>query len=246
MMQDIPHILVADDNPEIREIIKVLLSGEGYSVTEAKDGTDALTKIKKQEFDLIILDIMMPGMNGYETCQGIREQSNVPILFLSARTTDSDKILGFSSGGDDYLAKPFSYNELISRSKALIRRYQVYKGKDDSHPSHTNPAAAANAHPKTIHFHHLEINEEKEQVFSGGNLLTLTSTEYAMLLLLIKNQKQLFSAQHLYEAVWDEPYYYGANNTVMVHIRNLRRKIENDPKNPVLIKTIWGRGYRCD
>ncbi len=99
MMQDIPHILVADDNPEIREIIKVLLSGEGYSVTEAKDGTDALTKIKKQEFDLIILDIMMPGMNGYETCQGIREQSNVPILFLSARTTDSDKILGFQRRG---------------------------------------------------------------------------------------------------------------------------------------------------
>ena len=103
MTQEIPHILIADDNPEIREIIKVLLTGEGFSVTEAKDGTSVLTEIKKQAFDLIILDIMMPGMNGYETCQSIREASNVPILFLSARTTDSDKILGFSSGGDDFL-----------------------------------------------------------------------------------------------------------------------------------------------
>ncbi|EOS69687.1 hypothetical protein C818_02468 [Lachnospiraceae bacterium MD308] len=239
-------ILIVDDNPEVREIIHVLLEGEGFEIMEAGDGETALSLTERTDFDLIILDIMMPGRNGYQTCLEIRKNSNAPILFLSARTKESDKTLGFSSGGDDYLAKPFSYNELISRSKALIRRYQVYKGKDDSHPSHTNPAATANAHPKTIHFHHLEINEEKEQVFSEGNLLTLTGTEYAMLLLLIKNQKQIFSAQHLYEAVWDEPYYYGANNTVMVHIRNLRRKIENDPKNPVLIKTIWGRGYRCD
>lgn len=122
-------ILIVDDNPEIREIINVLLGGEGFEVSEAENGAQALTLIEQQDFDLIILDIMMPGPNGYQTCRKIRELSNAPILFLSARTKECDKTLGFSSGGDDYLAKPFSYNELISRSKALIRRYQVYKGK---------------------------------------------------------------------------------------------------------------------
>lgn len=125
-------ILIVDDNPEIREIINVLLGGEGFEVSEAANGAQALTLIEQQDFDLIILDIMMPGPNGYQTCRKIRELSNAPILFLSARTKESDKTLGFSSGGDDYLAKPFSYNELISRSKALIRRYQVYKGKNES------------------------------------------------------------------------------------------------------------------
>lgn len=236
MMQDIPHILVADDNPEIREIIKVLLSGEGYSVTEAKDGTDALTKIKKQEFDLIILDIMMPGMNGYETCQGIREQSNVPILFLSARTTDSDKILGFSSGGDDYLEKPFSYPELIGRAKALIRRYHVYRGKEQQ----------AVVPPKQISVRGLLVDLQREEVFLEGKKIELTSTEYEMLRLLASNRRQIFSAQRLYESVWNDAWYCGANNTVMVHIRNLRQKIERDPKNPVFIKTVWGKGYHLD
>ena len=124
-------ILVVDDNPEIREIINVLLSGEGFDVQEAENGNQARTLIEKQNFDLIILDIMMPGPSGYQTCRKIRELSNAPILFLSARTKESDKTLGFSSGGDDYLEKPFSYNELINRSKALIRRYQIYKGKND-------------------------------------------------------------------------------------------------------------------
>lgn len=246
-MTEKSHILIVDDNPEIREIIQVLLEGEGFEIEEASDGKTALDLARRIDFDLIILDIMMPGKNGYQTCIEIRKNSNAPILFLSARTKDSDKTLGFSSGGDDYLAKPFSYNELISRSKALIRRYQIYKGKNDAQTAQTGKGAVADTDaPEIISYHHLEINEEKEQVFSEGKLLTLTATEYAMLLLLIKNRRQIFSVQRLYEAVWDEPYYYGANNTVMVHIRNLRRKIEKDAKNPVLIKTIWGRGYRCD
>lgn len=230
-------ILVVDDNPEIREIIQILLTGEGFLVEEAKDGITALDKLKSQSFDLIILDIMMPGLNGYQTCLEIRRISNAPILFLSARTKDSDKTLGFSSGGDDYLAKPFSYNELISRSKALIRRYQVYKGKDTAAPA--SPSGI-------LHFRNLEIDEVNEQVSSNGTLLELTDTEYAILLLLVKNRRRIFSAERLYEAIWNEPYYYGANNTLMVHIRNLRRKIEEDPKNPVIIKTVWGKGYRCD
>ena len=219
------RILIVDDNPEIREIIHILLEGEGFEIQEAGDGQTALALTEELTFDLIILDIMMPGLNGYQTCLEIRKCSNAPILFLSARTKDSDKTLGFSSGGDDYLAKPFSYNELISRAKALIRRYQIYRGKDDSG---------------------VTASDAKEEVTSNGTLLVLTDTEYAMLLLLVKHRRQIFSAQHLYESVWNEPYYYGANNTVMVHIRNLRLKVEKDPKNPTLIKTIWGKGYRCD
>lgn len=235
---DVSRILIVDDNPEIREIIHILLEGEGFLIEEASDGQRALALTGELDFDLIILDIMMPGLNGYQTCIEIRKNSNAPILFLSARTKDSDKTLGFSSGGDDYLAKPFSYNELISRAKALIRRYQVYRGKD--------AAFEAGIPSEPLSFHHLKIDEAKEEVTSEGTPLVLTDTEYSMLLLLVKHRRQIFSAQHLYESVWNEPYYYGANNTVMVHIRNLRLKIEKDPKNPTLIKTVWGKGYRCD
>lgn len=231
------HVLVVDDNPEIREIIQILLSSEGYQVTQAADGNAALKALHDVPLDLIILDIMMPGLNGYQTCLEIRRITNAPILFLSARTKDSDKMLGFSSGGDDYLAKPFSCSELLGRVKALIRRYHIYRGSEP--PVSAGPEAV-------LHYHGLEIHTDTEEVFQNGRILELTDTEYAMLKLLIKNRRQIFSAQRLYEAVWDEPYYYGANNTIMVHIRNLRRKIEKDPKNPVLIKTIWGKGYRCD
>lgn len=237
MEQNTPQILVVDDNPEIREIITILLSGESYGVKEANNGADALAKLEDCSFDLIILDIMMPGMNGYETCQKIRSVSNCPILFLSARTTDSDKLLGFSSGGDDYLAKPFSYSELLGRAKALIRRYQIYQGKEH---------AAPDAPDALLSCGELTIEPSRGQAFKNGVPLELTSTEYEMLKLLLSNRGQIFSAQRLYEAVWDEPYYYGANNTVMVHIRNLRQKTERDPKNPTLIKTAWGKGYHCD
>lgn len=203
------HILIVDDNPEIREIIQILLSGEGFYTEEAKDGTTALSLLQTTGFDLIILDIMMPGLNGYQTCLEIRKITNAPILFLSAKTKDSDK--------------------------ALIRRYQIYKGKKETL-----------LEKPTLQYSHLTIDTEKEEVLSDGQLLDLTDTEYQMLLLLIKNRKQLFSAERLYEAIWEEPYYYGANNTVMVHIRNLRRKVETDPNHPTIIKTVWGKGYRCD
>lgn len=232
---DTSNILIVDDNPEIREIIEILLTGEGFTTFKAEDGMTALKLINEQDFDLIILDIMMPGINGYQTCLEIRKTSNAPILFLSARTKDSDKTLGFSSGGDDYLAKPFSYNELISRVKALIRRYHVYKGKTEETPA-----------LQTIQYHEITIDELRGQVSKDGIYIDLTDTEYRMLTLLIRNRGQIFSAARLYEAIWDEPYYYGANNTVMVHMRNLRQKIEEDPNNPALIKTIWGKGYRCD
>lgn len=241
------RIIIVDDNPEIREIIRILLQGEGYDIEEARNGMEALEMLEQGMFDLIILDIMMPGMNGYQTCLEIRKQSNAPILFLSAKGQESDKTLGFSSGGDDYLVKPFSYNELVSRAKALIRRYQIYKGKENSETVSEQVICTGNTQEKQrLHFHDLEIDEEQEAVYAEGRQIELTDTEYAMLHLLIKYRHQIFSAERLYEAVWDEPYYYGANNTIMVHIRNLRKKIEKDAKNPVLIKTIWGKGYRCD
>ena len=206
-------ILIVDDNPEIREIIQILLTGEGFQVHEAANGTQALSQLKENIFDLI----------------------NAPILFLSARTQESDKTLGFSSGGDDYLAKPFSYAELVSRAKALIRRYQIYQGKPDQPAQHSK-----------ITYHQLTLDERTQEVTKYGVPVELTDTEYSILLLLLMHPGQIFSTEHLYESIWNEPYYYGANNVIMVHIRNLRRKIEDDPKNPTLIKTVWGRGYRCD
>lgn len=230
------NILVVDDNREIREIIHILLSGEGYHIEEASDGVQALKQLRKMEFDLIILDVMMPHLNGYQTCMEMRKISNAPILFLSAKSQDDDKTIGFASGGDDYLAKPFSYSELTARVKALTRRYRVYQGKPQPKESPV----------QTIRIQHVEIDEQTETVRSKGEKIELTDTEFAMLLVLAKNRKQLFSMQRLYEVVWNEPYYYSANNTVMVHIRNLRKKIETDPQNPTIIKTVWGKGYRCD
>ncbi len=231
-----PHILVVDDNSEIREIIDVLLTGEGYVVIGAADGREALEQLKTTDFDLIILDIMMPGIDGYETCRSIRERSNVPVLFLSARTSGSDKLFGFSSGGDDYLVKPFSYEELVGRTKALIRRYHIYQGKG---------TAVAQTAASSISYRELTIDTSQGEVLLNGQLVELTDTEYQILKLLVANRSRIFSAQHLYESIWNELYYYGANSTIMVHIRNLRKKIERDPQNPVYIKTAWGKGYHC-
>lgn len=239
MTMETTKILVADDNPEIREIIRILLSGEGYDITEVSDGKSAVELTRDAEFDLVILDIMMPGQNGYQACVEIREHSNVPILFLTAKSQESDKTLGFSSGGDDYLTKPFSYSELVGRVKALLRRYQIYRGKPQTQEAQT-------AETNEITCRNLTLRPASREVYKNDQPLDLTDTEYDILLLLITHRGQIFSAEHLYESVWNDVYYYGANNTIMVHIRNLRRKLEEDPANPTLIKTIWGKGYRCD
>lgn len=228
-------ILIADDNPEIREVLNVLLSSEGYDVIEAKDGQEAIELISS-EIDLYILDIMMPVINGYQACMEIRKKSNAPILFLTAKSQESDKTLGFSSGGDDYLSKPFSYNELTTRVKALLRRYYIYQGKINNDESNKNK----------ITYNNIVIDPNNEIVFLDGEQIELTYIEYQILYLLLSNRKHIYSTQALYENIWNEPYYYSANNTIMVHIRNLRKKIETDPQNPKIIKTIWGKGYRCD
>ena len=245
-------ILMVDDNEEIREVVMILLSGEGFQVQEAKDGIEALEKIQMESYDLIILDVMMPGLNGYQTCLEIRRVSNAPILFLSARSQVEDKTLGFSSGGDDYLPKPFSYQELLSRVKALVRRYQVYQGKAqdeqkemDSNAKPINQSLEQQEQENVITLPGLKIYQKQGRVVQNGQELELTDLEFAILCLLGENRGQIHSAQHFSERVWQEPYYYGAANTVMVHIRNLRRKIEKDPHEPKIIKNVWGKGYRC-
>ena len=228
-------ILIVDDNPEIREVLNVLLSSEGYDVIEAKDGQEAIDMVS-DDIDLYILDIMMPIINGYQACVEIRKKSNAPILFLTAKGQESDKTLGFSSGGDDYLSKAFSYNELTTRVKALLRRYYVYQGKMEKEENNDD----------NIVYNNITINPNSEAVYLNGEQIELTYLEYQILYLLLSNRKRIFSTQTLYESIWNEPYYYSANNTIMVHIRNLRKKIESDPQNPKIIKTIWGKGYRCD
>lgn len=234
-MNHTKNILVADDNDEIREIVRVLLESEQYNVTEAIDGDDAVNKVD-ETIDLIILDIMMPRKSGFKACVEIREKTSAPILFLTAKTQDSDKYLAFSAGSDDYLSKPFSYTELVSRVKALLRRYYVYKGKD----------TAAAESPEIIKINELTVNNKVNEVWMGDKELTLTEIEYKILSLMSNNRNKVFSAQNLYESVWGEPYFYSCNNTVMVHIRNLRLKLEKDPQNPKFIKTIWGKGYRIE
>lgn len=227
------RILVVDDEIEILEIVRVLLESEGYEIIEAANGEEALQKLNSL-IDLVILDVMMPGISGYKVCLQIRERCNVPILFLTAKTKESDLIMGFSSGGDDYLAKPFSYTELVTRVKGLLRRYHVYKGKDTVDTENY------------IRIDHLEVNRNINEIKIDGNEILLTEIEYKMLALMAIHRKKIFSAQNLYESVWNEPFYTSSTNTIMVHIRKLREKIEEDPQNPKYIKTVWGKGYRID
>ena len=234
-MPESQKILIADDDADIREVVRVLLESEGFSVCEAADGDEAFSLIG-DEIDLYILDIMMPGKSGIQLCRDIRAVSTAPILFLTAKSQDGDKTLGFSAGADDYLAKPFSYSELISRVKALLRRYLVYKGKD-------KPVQEENAR---MTYEDFTFDTKSSEVRKGGELLPLTDIEYRLFLLLAQNRRRIFSAQEIYETIWQDKYFYSCNNTVMVHIRNLRRKIEPDADNPRYLKTVWGKGYRVE
>ncbi|MDN9634903.1 response regulator transcription factor [Clostridioides difficile] len=234
MNKEIPKkILVADDNPEIREIVEILLTGEGYEVIMATNGEEAVNLVDST-IDLIILDVVMPVKTGFVACNEIREKTTAPILFLTAKTQDSDKVIGFSAGGDDYLSKPFSYSELISRVKSLLRRYYIYQGKEKERESNI------------LKTKELCVNLDTQDVTLNGEPVFLTTIEYSILILMLKNRKKVFSSENLYETIWDEQYFYTANNTIMVHIRNLRKKLEKDQKNPQYIKTAWGKGYYID
>ena len=226
-------ILYADDDPEIREALRLLLSCEGFATVEACDGEEAL-RLMDDTVDLVILDVMMPVMSGYQACAEIRRHSAVPILFLTAKSQESDLTMGFSVGGDDYLVKPFSYNELINRVKAMLRRYYVYGAKPDDQSVVIRCCG------------NIEIDQNQCLVLQAGKDISLTDIEYRILLLLAKHPKKVFSVQNIYESIWNEPYFYSSNNLVMVHIRNIRRKLGDDPQNSRTIRTVWGKGYRIE
>ncbi|MBY0203720.1 MULTISPECIES: response regulator transcription factor [Paenibacillus] len=232
-MNNNKQILIADDNSEIREIVKILLESESYEVIEAVDGQDAVDKVT-EETDLIILDMMMPNKSGLKACLEIREKTSAPILFLTAKTQDSDKQLAFSSGSDDFLSKPFSYTELVARVKALLRRYYVYRGKEKIEEA------------ENIAVKDLTIHKDAKSVYIGEKEISLTEIEYQILLLLASKRRKVFSAENIYESVWQQPYFYTCNNTVMVHIRNLRNKLEDDPQHPKYVQTVWGKGYKIE
>lgn len=227
------EILIIEDDADIREGIRILLSSEGYRITEASDGMEGL-KLLSDDIDLVILDIMMPGISGLRVCEEIRKISYVPVLFLTAKAQESDKLIGLMAGGDDYLIKPFSYAELLGRVTSLLRRYQVYGGmKGVSSPSN-----------EWVEYLDIRLNKSNNEVIKKDADLELTDIEYKILRLLMENPKKIFSIQNLYESVWEEPFIYSSGNTVMVHIRKLRLKIEDNPDNPDYIQTVWGKGYR--
>lgn len=230
------NILIIEDDEDIRECIRILLNNENYQITEASNGWEGL-ELLRDDTDLIILDIMMPGISGLKTCEEIRKTSFVPVLFLTAKAQESDKLLGLMAGGDDYLTKPFSCAELLGRVKALLRRYQLYRGKEEKEA----PPAES-----WIEYGKFRINEKFNEVYVNEKEISLSDIEYHILLLLMQNPRRIFSAQNLYESIWNEPYFYSCNGTVMVHIRKLRKKVEEDPQNPVCITTVYGKGYRFE
>ena len=229
-MADTSHILIVDDDPDIRKVLFFLLK-DNYFVEEAADGAAAVEYIAAHpETDLVVLDVMMPGMSGYEACGKIRALSNAPILFLTAKSAEADMISAYGSGGDDFLSKPFSQGEFLAKVNSLLRRYKEYRGK---------PAEA-------LTIDGLEVDLETHSVKSSGKDVTLTDTEYAILEYLLKNRGSTVTAAELYESVWKERFLPGSGNTVMVHVLNLRRKIQETPSAPKIIRTIWGKGYQID
>jgi len=223
-------ILVADDDSEIRDVIHVYLRNEGYQVLEAADGQEALSTIQTTSIQLVILDVMMPQMDGITACLKIREISNIPIIMLSAKQEDIDKITGLTTGADDYMIKPFNPLELLARVKAQLRRQSLI-GKEEFN--------------SLLIIKNLIIDKNKHSVKLNGIEVSLTPLEFAILTLLASRPGQVYSSEQIYESVWKEPYGY-SDNTVMVHIRNLREKLEKNPREPLYIKTVWGVGYKVD
>jgi DNA-binding response OmpR family regulator len=222
-------ILVADDEEEIANLIAIHLEKEGYRVFKALDGEEALHVIQSQSIDLVILDIMMPKLDGYEATRQIREQHNMPIIFLSAKTSDFDKVHGLVIGADDYMTKPFTPIELVARVNAQLRRFMKLNQPKVDHLS-------------GLEFGGLIITPEQRTVTLYGETIDLTPKEFDILYLLARQPKKVFSVENIFQQVWGEAYYEGAN-TVMVHIRTLRKKLEEDKRKTKLIKTVWGVGY---
>ena len=225
------NILVCDDEVEIVEAIDIYLSNEGYNIIKAYNGRQAIELMKDNEIHLVIMDIMMPEMDGIKTTAKLRESYNVPVIMLSAKSEDTDKIIGLNMGADDYVTKPFNPLELIARVKSQLRRYTTlgnFVAKQGVFKSGG-----------------LVVDDETKEVTVDGEVVKLTPVEYKILLLLISNQGKVFSIDNIYESVWNEPS-YSADNTVAVHIRRIREKIEIDPKKPKYLKVVWGVGYKVE
>lgn len=224
-------VLVVDDEKEIRDAIEIYLKNEGVKVLKAQDGVEALEMLHENEVHLILLDVMMPRLDGISATHRIREEKNIPIIILSAKSEDTDKILGLQVGADDYVTKPFNPMELVARVKSQLRRYVTL--------------GTFEGIKKVIDLKGLTIDKESKEVTVQGDPVKLTPIEYKIVELLMTNAGRVFSINDIYERVWKEPG-YNAENTVAVHIRKIREKIEIDPKNPRYLKVVWGIGYKME
>ena len=225
-------ILVCDDNREIVDAIEIYLSQEGYRILKAYDGVQAVEMLEQEDVQLLLIDIMMPKLDGLRATLKIREKSSIPIIILSAKSEDADKILGLNIGADDYVTKPFNPLELVARVKSQLRRY-------------TKLGNAMDENQKIYQTGGLVMNDDLKEVTVDGEQVKLTPIEYNILLLLVKNQGKVFSINQIYESIWNEDA-IGADNTVAVHIRHIREKIEINAKEPRYLKVVWGIGYKVE
>ena len=228
-------ILVVDDEKEIADLVEIYLVSDGYKVFKASNAQDGLDILDKEDIHLCLLDIMMPGMNGLEMCKKIRETNNIPIIMLSAKSTDLDKILGLGTGADDYVVKPFNPLELTARVKSQLRRYTQLNPNSNVHETEKNE----------ISIRGLTINKDNHKVTVYDEEVKLTPIEFDILYLLASNPGKVFSTDEIFEKVWNEKV-YEANNTVMVHIRRLRGKMKEDERQDKIITTVWGVGYKIE
>jgi len=229
------RILICDDDADILNALEIYLKQDGYSVIRANDGQEAIDATKVEDIHLILLDIMMPGTDGLHAAVKIREFSNVPIVFLSAKSEDTDRVLGLNMGGDDYITKPFNPVELLARVRANLRRYARLGGLGGMKPTTTQAGVYQTGG--------LVVDDNKKLVQAEGETVNLTQLEYNILLLLISNMDRVFSSEQIYESVWNEPAFH-VSKTVSVHIRHIREKIEINPKEPRYLKVIYGLGYK--
>lgn len=227
-------ILVCDDDKEIVEAIDIYLTQEGYQVLKAYDGEEALKMLKAQKVDLLVIDVMMPRLDGIRATLKIREENNMPIIILSAKSEDADKILGLNVGADDYVTKPFNPLEIVARVKAQMRRLTQYH------------EITVLKNEEVIDIAGLSINYQTHQCFLNNQPISLTPTEFSILWYLCQNRGCVVSSEQLFQAVWKDKYFKNENNTVMVHIRRLREKLHEPPGKPKLIKTVWGVGYKIE
>ena len=229
-------VLVVDDNRDIVEGIAILLEREGYNIIKAYDGLQAIDKLVSNSVQLILIDIMMPRLDGLSAIMKIREKNNIPIIVLSATSEDTDKVLGLSMGADDYIAKPYNPMELTARVKANLRRYMRLGAMGSTGPENKEHVIVIGG---------LELNTSLKKLTVDGEEVRLTAKEYKILELLMNNPSRIFSAEEIYQRVWEEDG-YAVENTVMVHIRHIREKIEINPKEPRYVKVVWGLGYKID